>query len=126
MNRLATSNCSWRHKYLWFSRYGVWFHVSRTLMSAAFKGKVPGAAHHISRMTTTAHRFTALSKIVDEVELCKDPKLQQWAVSYSLHLHLYAFLLGNSSAPTVSSPVILASRAQTWKGSRNSSRSLCP
>lgn len=84
MHGVATSTVPWRHMCLWFWRYGVWFHVSRTLMSAALRERV-----HILRMTTTAHRFTALSKIVDEVELCKDPKLRQWAVSYSLHSNAF-------------------------------------
>lgn len=42
MHGVATSAVPWRHRYLWFWRYGVWFHVSRTLMSAAFRERVLG------------------------------------------------------------------------------------
>lgn len=73
-------------------------------------------------MTTTVQRLTILSELINELQLCKDPELRPWVVSYLLHLDA----LEISFEPTVSSPVILASHAQTWNGSRNSSRSLCP
>lgn len=42
-------------------------------------------------MTTTAHRSTALSKIVGYVEVCEDPKPRRWVVSYSLQLVRFSF-----------------------------------
>lgn len=46
------------------------------------------------------------------------------ALGCELFITFKCFPWGDSSAPTVSSPVTTAGRAQTWKGSRNSSRSL--